>query len=237
METIDAIILAGGLGTRIREVVGDVPKPLAPVGGRPFLDILLAYLDRYSSVGRVVLAVGHRADRIVARYGGGPRYRFAMSFSVEETLLGTGGAVRKALAVAASRAILVMNGDTFVEVDVDELVGFHRRHGMAATVVARRVEDAGRYGTMRIDGAGRVTSFEEKRESAGAGTINAGVYVLDRRLFDDVPQDRVVSLERDLLPLWIDRGIYAFPTAGRFIDIGVPDSYRRAPAYLKEFLQ
>jgi D-glycero-alpha-D-manno-heptose 1-phosphate guanylyltransferase len=237
LKGIDAIILAGGLGTRIRQVVPDVPKPLAPVGGRPFLDILLAYLDRYASVGRVILAVCHQADRIVAAYGGRTGYRFALSFSVEERPLGTGGAVRKALEFATTRSILVMNGDTFVEVDVDELGGFHLRHGMAATVVACRVEDAGRYGIVRVDGEGRVTSFEEKRPDAGAGTVNAGVYVLDRRLFDAVPADRVVSLERDLLPEWIGKGIRAFPAKGRFIDIGVPESYRRAPAYLKEFLK
>ncbi len=237
MENVDVIILAGGMGTRLRAAVPGVPKPLAPVGGRPFLEILLNTLKPLRFVERVVLAIGSRADQIVREFGGRAGYPFRIVFSVEEEPLGTGGAVRKALSQCASGTILVMNGDSFVDVDMQELLRAHGRSGLPATLVACRVEDAGRYGTVAADANGRVVSFEEKRPGAGSGIINAGVYVFDRRLFDGLEEGKNVSLERDLLPNWIAGGIRAHFVDGRFIDIGVPESYGKAQDYLKEHME
>ncbi|MBI1920686.1 MAG: nucleotidyltransferase family protein [Geobacter sp.] len=234
MEKVDAIILAGGLGTRLRDVVSDVPKPLAPVNGRPFLDILLTMLDRSGCVGKVVLAVGHLGEKVISAYGNRPEFGFPIDFSEERELLGTGGAIRLALQKTESHLILALNGDSFVDVDLQALVKFHEKHGAAMTVVLREVADAGRYGSVVLAADGRIISFAEKVSAGRGGLINAGIYLFRRELFDGVAEHRVVSLENDLFPLFLDQGVYGFVTHGRFIDIGLPETYAAAQSYLKE---
>lgn len=233
-DTIDAVVLAGGLGTRLRGLVRDVPKPLAPVGGRPFLDLVLRNAGRMPGIGRVVLAVSHMADQVVRRYAGRTDFGFEIDFSVEPAPLGTGGAIRRALEKTTSPTVLAVNGDSFAEVDWRAFRAFHSAGGDAMTVLLKEVGDAGRYGRVAVDPAGRVLSFEEKRTGAGTGLVNAGVYLFDRRLFDDVPAGVPCSLERDLIPRFLGRGIRGFVTRGKFIDIGVPESYLAAGDYLAE---
>lgn len=237
MRAVDAIILAGGMGTRLRGAVPDIPKALAPVGGRPFLRILLDSLVRHPEIGRVILALGYQADRVIREFRGTTGYPFRILFSVEEAPLGTGGAIRKALSQAKGETVLAMNGDTFVDVDFGKLIDDHERHGLPVTLVACRAESAGRFGTVMIDARGAVASFHEKAPGGGSGIVNAGVYVIERRLFDGIEEGRVLSLERDLLPQWIAGGIHVHRVDGKFIDIGVPESYREAQDYLKEYLK
>lgn len=234
MEKVDAIILAGGLGTRLRDVVSDLPKPLAPVNGRPFLDILLTMLDRSGCVGKVVLAVGHLGEKVISAYGNRPDFGFPIVFSEERELLGTGGAIKLALQKTASPLVMALNGDSFVEVDLQGLVAFHEERGAAMTVVLREVPDAARYGSVALDTDGRVASFAEKVSGGSGGLINAGIYLFRRELFDDVAGNRVVSLEKDLFPLFLDQGVYGYVTHGKFIDIGLPETYAEAQGYLKE---
>lgn len=234
---IDVVILAGGLGTRLREVVRDVPKPMAPVAGRPFLDILLGALDGKPWVDKVVLAVGHMAGQIVEAYRLRKEYSFSILFSPEEEPLGTGGAVRLALDRTETPEVLVLNGDSFVEVDWDIFIDTHRRSGYPMSLVLRQVDDAGRYGRVVLDASGRVVEFEEKREAAGSGLVNAGAYLFDRRILTGIPAGRKVSLEVDLMPGFLEEGVGGFVTNGKFIDIGLPESYRFAQRYLEDKAQ
>ncbi|MBI5575401.1 MAG: nucleotidyltransferase family protein [Deltaproteobacteria bacterium] len=233
MEKIDAIILAGGLGTRLKGTVSGLPKALAPVGGKPFLDILLRFLDRSGIVGKAILAVGYMSDKIVERYRDAGSFGFEIVFSVEKELLGTGGAVKLALMNSESENVLVLNGDSYVEADLGEMAAAHAERRASLTMVVKEVEDASRYGRVRMDSCLRVVSFEEKRPGLGGGYINAGIYLLRRSLFDGVEGGKVLSMERDLLPAFLDDAVYGFVSRGRFIDIGIPETYFQAGEYLK----
>ena len=229
----DAIILAGGLGTRLKGAVPDLPKPLARVNGRPFLDILLRQLGRAQEVKRVILAVGYRSEQIIGHYANCGRFPFEILFSREDEPLGTGGALIRARGLARTGEILVLNGDSYVEIDIEGLIGFHRESGGPFTIVLKEAPDCGRYGRVGVDAEGRVVSFGEKDGTApGPGLINAGVYVFDRALFEDEAERRL-SLEAGLLPEYARQGGYGYIARGRFIDIGIPESYREAQRYLR----
>ncbi len=228
---MDAIILAGGLGTRLRAEVPGLPKPLAPVNGRPFLDILFGQLAGSGLVRRVVLAAGYRAADIAAAYGP-ENFGLETAVSVEKEPLGTGGAVKLALPLTSGPEVLVMNGDSYAELDLAAFAAFHAERAAAFTLALRRVPDAGRYGRVAAGPGGAVESFEEKRPGAGEGLVNAGVYLASRAALDALPEGRS-SLERDLLPGLCGRGLYGFETGGKFIDIGLPETYRAADDYLK----
>ncbi len=228
------MVLAGGLGTRLRPVVADVPKPMAPVAGRPFLEILLEALA-LGGVTRVVLSVGHLRDTIVSHFG----RRFAgmdLSCSEEETPLGTGGAIRRALGRVEGERLLVVNGDTFLELDHGDLWRRHEiaREGdpeLSLTIAVHPMDDASRYGSVRIE-AGRVVGFDAAG-AAGPGWINAGVYVMERSLLDDCALDDPFSFERDYLAPRVARlRPLAYEARGRFVDIGVPADYERAQELL-----
>jgi D-glycero-alpha-D-manno-heptose 1-phosphate guanylyltransferase len=231
---MDAIILAGGRGTRLKDVISEVPKPLAPICGVPFLDILLERIDQCPEIRRLVLAVGYLGDKIVARYGGCRCFHSDIQFSMETRLLGTGGAVRKALALTESEEVLVQNGDTFIELDYGELISDHRRRSADLTMVLTRVEDPGRYGSVNLDEDQRILSFNEKEADSDSTLINAGVYIIRRELFHHIPEGQVLSLERDLLPSMVRCRAYGFQSDGRFIDIGIPKTYQQAQDTLKE---
>ena len=233
MEKIDAIILAGGRGTRLRGIVDDVPKPLAIINGKPFLDILLGQLDSFLCIERVVLAVGYKHDMIVKRYGGNSRYNFEILFSVEEDLVGTGGAIRKAMPLTKGEEILVLNGDSYVEIDFGKLLASHQRSKAVVTVVLNRQEDVSRYGHVEIDKQGRIVSFEEKVGNEKPSLVNAGMYLIRRECFNGVEEGVVLSFEREILTKIVASGVYGFIADGKFIDIGLPETYQMAGTYLK----
>jgi len=222
---MQAVILAGGMGTRLKSVVSDLPKPMAPVCGRPFLGYLLALLER-QGITEVVLSVGHLRERIIDALGdrhGGIRLRYA----VEETPLGTGGALRAALDLIDAYPAFALNGDTFLELDYRAMERAHRAAGADLTIALRRMPDTGRYGRAKVE-RGRVIGFEAGGQS-GPGSINAGVYLFaDNPLRDPVLPERF-SFERDFLePRIAALAPLAFETDGYFIDIGVPEDYARA---------
>ncbi|MFQ5788272.1 MAG: nucleotidyltransferase family protein [Thermodesulfobacteriota bacterium] len=234
MEKLDSIILAGGLGTRLREVVPELPKVLAPVNNKPFLDIILSSLSEWECIEKVVIAVGYMADKIIERYKDTSRYNFKILFSVEEKLLGTGGAIKKVLPQTETDNVLVLNGDSYIEADLYGLVKKHMEVGSSMTIVLREVENASRYGRVKLNSDNRIIYFEEKTPERSKGYINAGMYLIKRKLFDEVKEDKVISLERELLPVFIGKGVYGYISCGRFIDIGVPEAYKIADKYLKE---
>jgi D-glycero-alpha-D-manno-heptose 1-phosphate guanylyltransferase len=227
---MEAVILAGGLGTRIRDVVPDLPKVMAPVAGRPFLELLLQMLARKGFT-RAVLSVGHLSDIIVDHFGSS----FAgleLAYEVEQTPLGTGGAMAAALTRCAEDHVFVLNGDTFVDLEVDALLAMWRVDP-APLIIARAVADVARFGALDVDGA-RVLRILEKSAS-GPGLINAGCYFVPRNLFGAAPAT-AFSFERDFLPQELAaRPFHHFVTRGLFIDIGVPADYARAQDYLRQF--
>jgi NDP-sugar pyrophosphorylase family protein len=224
-DEITAAILAGGLGTRLRSVVADRPKVLAPVAGRPFLARLL---DQLAAAGldEVVLLVGYGADQVRATFG--DRYgRLRLRYSAEPHPLGTGGAVRHALPQFERDRVLLLNGDSFCDFDP---VAFVSRVSGVGMVLAE-VDETSRYGRVEVGPGGRVRGFAEKAAGGGPGRINAGVYLFPTARLADLPADRPLSWERDVLPGWVAVGKVVGYSGGRFIDIGTPESFAEAEAF------
>lgn len=222
---MEAIIVAGGQGTRLRSVVSDLPKCMAPVAGRPFLEWQLEMLGQHGFT-RVVLALGYMASAVIAHFGESFKGIDLTSF-VEREPLGTGGAIRNALGLLRSDHAHVLNGDTFLEADVGILERLWAANKQTL-LVAREVSDASRYGRMQIDPDGRVSTFGEK-SSAGPGLVNAGWYVLGKQELGSFPPLSAFSLEQDYLPAAVcERRVLAVVSPSWFIDIGVPDDYALA---------
>jgi NDP-sugar pyrophosphorylase family protein len=222
-----AAILAGGLGTRLRPVIVDRPKVLAPINGRPFLTYLLDHLAG-ASVEEVILLTGFQADQV--RDTLGQTYAgMRLLYSEEPFPLGTAGALRWALPKLSEPTILLINGDSYCDIDLTAFRAFHHEHAADVSLALARVTGASRFGSVWTDEAGRVTQFEEKRAVPGANWINAGIYLLKRELIEEIPQGRPLSLERDLFPEWVKLlRCHGFRSAGRFLDIGTPESYAEA---------
>jgi D-glycero-alpha-D-manno-heptose 1-phosphate guanylyltransferase len=230
LEDTTAVILAGGMGTRLREVVADRPKVLAEVNGRPFLACLLDRLAE-AGIGRVVLCTGYMAELVRDTFG--DSYRgMSLLYSQEDTPLGTGGALRLALPLIASDPALVMNGDSFCDADLGLFARQHRSAAAPASLILVQVEDVARYGAVDVDEAGRVVSFREKGSQSGKGMINAGIYLLARHVLESIPPEKAVSLEREVFPRLIGEGLSGFPQTSRFIDIGIPSDYHAASSFL-----
>jgi len=227
---VAAIVLAGGLGTRLQTVVADRPKVLAPVGGRPFLTYLLDQLHD-AGVRRVVLSTGHLAEKFADDIGA--TYRdLDIVYAHEESPLGTGGAIKFAGSYIDAEHLLVMNGDSYFDADLGGYLAWHLRGGQDASLLLVRVPDASRYGTVLVGAGDRVEAFLEKQPAAEPGMINAGVYVLRRDMLAHIPEGKC-SIERDVFPRWIDQfDVRGYATDGEFIDIGIPDDYRRSHDFM-----
>jgi D-glycero-alpha-D-manno-heptose 1-phosphate guanylyltransferase len=221
---MEAIVLAGGFGTRLRELVPAVPKPMAPVAGRPFLEIVLRGLAG-KGFHRAILSVGYLAEQISGHFG----ESFAgmnLVYEVEDVPLGTGGAVRAALARCKDDHAFVFNGDTYLDLEADLVNRLWRERG-DPIIVARAVPDVARYGSLVVQDRA-VKGFLEKG-GAGPGLINAGCYVLPRGILDNYPLGQSFSLEADFLVGAVaGKRFDVFETKGLFIDIGVPQDYERA---------
>jgi D-glycero-alpha-D-manno-heptose 1-phosphate guanylyltransferase len=226
---IPAVLLVGGMGTRLRSVLPSAPKPLASVGNHSFLELLVRQL-RNQGIRRLVMCSGYLADQIEHTFGDGRAWNVSIEHSKEERPLGTAGALKLAQKhLLNASEFLVMNGDSFLEVDFSQLVCFHRGQNGLASMAVVPVQDAGRYGTVCVGSGGRVTGFAEKIGGGASGLINAGVYVFDQKIFDFIPEGPA-SLEKDVFPRILDLGIYALEQRGMFIDIGTPEDYARAQA-------
>lgn len=226
LSGIDAVVLAGGLGTRLRSVVADRQKAFATVGSEPFAARIFRQLRR-AGVRRIVFALGHLADSAAPildqwRCERGPQ----ILSSVEPTPLGTGGALRHALPLLESTSALVMNGDSFVDADLAALLATHRAARASITLSAVQVTDVSRYGALEFDRDGRyVSAFREKQDTGGCGWINAGIYLLEHEVIAAIPAGRPVSLEREVFPAYTDGRIAVRCESRPFIDIGTPETY------------
>ena len=228
----DALILAGGLGTRLRSVVSDVPKCMAPVGGRPFLEWMLAWIEPFRPA-KIILSLGYLSEVVTDWIATAMKdYPIPIEWVIEETPLGTGGGIRLAMSKVSSGQCVILNGDTFFDVDLNALCSFRTQTSAPLTVALKPMERLDRYGSVTVDPDGRITSFNEKRY-CDKGLINGGVYCIDTTdsLMADKPEK--FSFEKDVLEPQAAAGRLAgFISDGSFIDIGIPDDYARAQTFL-----
>jgi len=232
---ITGVILAGGLGTRLRSVLPDTPKVLAEVHGRPFLVYLLDQMME-AGIRRFLLCTGHLGDAIHAVLG--DSYRGCpLLYSREETPLGTAGALRHAIpqdpADLPSDLWLVVNGDSFVATTLKPFLEWQQAHRHAASLLLAWVEDSSRFGTVDAAADGRILGFREKRGLAEPAWINAGVYLLPRRLLQEMPEKTPLSLEREVMPGWVENELWGFAVKAPFIDIGTPESLQEAASFFR----
>jgi D-glycero-alpha-D-manno-heptose 1-phosphate guanylyltransferase len=223
----EAIVLAGGFGTRLQPVVRDVPKSMAPVNGRPFLEYLFDYIIS-GGIGRVVLSVGYKSESIETHFG--RRYRdLEIDYAKEIEPLGTGGGIRNAFRLTGGAEAFVLNGDSLFMVDLGEMERFHRSGNALLTMALRYLEDSGRYGSVRLDAMHRIRGFEEKNSTSGPGYINGGVYILNKEFMTGDLFPEKFSLEKDCFEKFCGHvSMLGFPSEGYFLDIGIPEDYEKA---------
>lgn len=269
----EAIILAGGLGTRLRDAVPELPKCMAPVGGRPFIHYVTDYF-RKSGIEHFIFALGYKSDYFDeffaeafpggadgssdfgARVGGGaggsgdpgaegsggfragggntPGNRVSYSVSLEQEPLGTGGAIRQACTMAKTETALILNGDTFFRIDLAALSAFHAEKDSDCSLCLKPMRDFDRFGVVELDERQRVLDFREKQHYA-SGLINGGVYALNTRRFLDEGLPEKFSFEKDYLEKG-DRSLYGIVQDNYFIDIGIPEDYRRVQEEINQLL-
>jgi D-glycero-alpha-D-manno-heptose 1-phosphate guanylyltransferase len=232
---MEAIILAGGLGTRLSKILPDLPKPIAPVAGKPFLWYLLHVLSMYGFK-KITLSIGYRAKAIQSVFGD-KFENISLSYSTESSPLGTGGAIRLALqSVDDEKPIFILNGDTFAAIDYRHMLQRHDETGAQLTVALMTVRDTARYGAVTVRGD-RITAFSDMGIK-GPGLINCGVYLLKRSLFRELEPNlgdfpEKFSFETEILKKHLDKlNAIGFTAMGYFIDIGVPEDYERAQVEL-----
>lgn len=224
---MQAILLAGGLGTRLRPVVSDRPKPMADVCGKPFLEYLLRELKSHG-VCEIIMAVGYKGNMVEEYFGDGKRFGLSIRYSYEESPLGTAGAVKNAGKQLEDDAFLVLNADTFYRAAYKSLIDLFREDDYDMALVLREVPDVSRYGSVRME-KNRVIGFNEKTTDARPGLINGGIYMMDQSILSEIPGGVNYSLENELIPSLLQSGgkIGAVVNDGYFIDIGVPEDYYR----------
>lgn len=231
----EAIILAGGFGTRLQSVVNDVPKPMAPVNGEPFLNYVFDYLKHYQ-IEHVVLSIGYLSEKIVEYYK--TEYNgIKVSYAKEESPLGTGGGIRLAMTKCNTKDILVLNGDSFFDVDITTHYQNHASKHADCTLALRKVDNAARYGTIVLGSENVIETFREKDNIEQSGLINGGVYILNRELYlYKTDEANAFSIEKDFYETKIKEiHIFGFEYAGYFIDIGIPEDYKKAQDDFKGF--
>lgn len=235
LGNLTCIILAGGKGTRLQSVVSDVPKPMAPIGGTPFLVLLIDQLVR-QGVRHVVLSVGYKRESIITYFKRNPWKELTIDFVEEVTPLGTGGAIKFAAQRFPSENYLVLNGDSYCQSNLAAFVDEVESRQLQLGVLTNFQPNCARYGKLLVDGSShRVLKMEEKNINAGAGFINAGVYLLHHNFLSQQCPDGAFSFEEVAFPLLITSGLCAYSQSGKFIDIGIPDDYAYLNEHRREF--
>lgn len=232
MKNCTAVILAGGLGTRLTSVVSDRPKVLAQVNGRPFLTYIFDQLLQ-AGCEKAVLCTGHLGKLIQEHFG--VRHKdLELIYSQEPGPLGTGGAVRLALPFILTGSVLVMNGDSFCDTPLEDFFAKYDGYSMKGAMLLTEVPDTRRFGKVVLGAGDRVLSYLEKDPQAGAGWINAGIYLVRRTWIESIPSDRPVSLEKEMIPEWIRQGFHGHRVKARFLDIGTVESYNKAGLFFAQ---
>jgi D-glycero-alpha-D-manno-heptose 1-phosphate guanylyltransferase len=231
---LEAIVLAGGFGTRLQSVVNDVPKSMALIGGRPFLEYLLDFLIT-QEVTSVVLSVGYKRDAVIGHFRN--QYRsLEIDYAIEEEPLGTGGGIRLAFWKITSQRAFVMNGDSLFRFDFKQLLDLHLKRKADATLALRKLADTGRYGRVTMNRNKRITAFSEKNPAAGPGLINGGVYVIEKLFLMDPEFRGRFSIEKECFESRCSTsGFYGLPVDGYFLDIGIPEDFKKAQDEFPQF--
>ena len=228
----DAIVLCGGAGLRLRDITGNGPKAMARIAGRPFLELLLQQLRR-NGFQRAILAVGYQQE-VIRSYFAERTFGLQLAYSAESSPLGTGGALRNAVELLASNSALILNGDSYTNVDLAAFVAHHHESEADASLVVVPADGRGDGGTVLVDENGTVSRFKEKQGALGAQHLNAGIYMVSPSLLYGIPAGVQVSLEGELFPQWLAEGrrIKAYVYLGTCFDIGTPERYRNAQEIL-----
>lgn len=229
---MQVILLAGGLGTRLRSVVSDRPKPMALIGDKPFMEYVVHELSRHG-ITDIIFAVGYKGSMVEEYFGDGSGFtapdgtKIRVRYAYEEELLGTAGAIRNAGWLVTEDRFFVLNADTFYQIDYGKLVRLQEEMSLDMALVLRQVPDVSRYGQAVLAGK-RLVGFNEKTTDPHPGTINGGVYLMTRALLEDIPEGKV-SLENQMIPKWLgeNRALGGMVNDGYFVDIGVPEDYFR----------
>ncbi len=236
MNKPDVVFLVGGRGSRLQGVVNDRPKPMANVGGKPFLEWLVL-LYRTQGVKRFVFCTGYMGEVIESYFGNGHKWGIEIVYSFESVPLGTGGAIKKAVDSVRSDPFLVVNGDSYCQVEIDNLEEVHKSRQSSATLVVVPVDDCSRYGEVKIDKHGSVKAFSYGKSSEKRpGMISSGIYMFQKEALNAFPSGTNLSVETDIFPVLVGKGLTAMIGSGKFLDIGTPQSYMVAWRLLKEDL-
>jgi len=231
---LETVVLAGGLGTRLRSEVDALPKVLAPINGEPFLNYLLNILQK-NSVTKCILATGYLHEKIIEAFGD-EYHRISLSYSQELEPLGTGGAIQLALEKTVGENIFIVNGDTLFDVPLEDMLGFHSQKKSDITLALKPMKDFSRYGTVELSDENRIVNFQE-RLPVKQGLINGGVYIIKRDLLKEFSFLEKFSFEEDFLKLQCGHlKMYGFVFDGYFIDIGIPEDFHRAQKEFVRFL-
>jgi D-glycero-alpha-D-manno-heptose 1-phosphate guanylyltransferase len=223
---VPCLILVGGFGTRLRTILPEIPKPMAPVAGKPFLEYLIRWVAR-AGFRHVVLCAGYGARQISEHFGQGDALGVHLTYSVENEPLGTWGAIRLAAQGIDHPQFVVLNGDSWLQVDLCGLLDFHRQKGGVCSIAGIQVDNSSRFGSIYLDASGRVTEFSEK-QTQGRTLVNGGVYAFSQTVLDVAPPiTGFCSLEKEIFPALIPCGVYGMSIEGYFVDIGVPEEYKR----------
>lgn len=230
----EAIILAGGFGTRLQSVLGDIPKSMAIVNDKPFLHYLLQYL-RFYNVQRAVLSVSTRSSDI-EKYFKENYNGIELVYAYENEPYGTGGGILHALKYCTADNVLVLNGDTLFSVDLFQMSESHKKNQAEFTLALKYYDEVGRFGTVSMDHKFRITGFEEKKDTKREGCINGGVYLLNRKLFTSINFPQAFSIEKEFFEKYCEHfRFFGFVSNKYFIDIGIPDDYERAQHEFKTY--
>ena len=232
-ELMQAIILAGGLGSRLGTLVKNVPKPLLKVNNKPFV---LKIVERLINQGidNIIFCLGYKSQKLLNFFGDGSKWGISFSYVVENKLMGTAGAVRGAYEEISETNVFVLNGDSFCYFDIPKLLTQHVSSNADITLTVLKVDDPARYGVISFDKHRKVNKFIEKNmfNKNNANYINAGVYVIKKQLIKKIDKKNPISFEKDFIPNNLDKNIRAFILKNdKFIDIGTPNSYNNADAF------
>lgn len=229
---IDAVILCGGMGTRLQGVLNDKPKPMADFNERPFLDLLIDYVGNFGFK-RFILCSGHKGDLIKEYFEKKDDGKIYV-ISQETSPLGTAGAIKNAESEIKRDVFLAMNGDSFCPIDLNSFLNFHYSKNALASVALAPMEDARDYGGVALGENDEIISFDEKTNASTSDWVNAGIYIFNKKVLDHIPPGKKVSLEQEIFPSLTGKGLFGFTSQSRLLDIGTPERLERARQLLIE---
>jgi len=230
LKDIDVLILCGGFGRRLKDICGDIPKPMVRISDYPFLNILIDYLANFG-FRKFILGVGYKSDIIKGYYKDKETPERQILFSEEKIPLDTGGTVKNAKKLVNSNPFFVLNGDTFSEFNPFDFLSFHKQKRALVSILLKNITNGRDYGEIKIDEFSRIRKFSEKDSKLKRTLINAGIYIFEREIFGLMPSSSRFSLERDFFPHIINERIFGYTSPGFFIDIGTPERYSRAKQF------